>query len=184
MRLAVPTAEHGMLECMAGEWKGEEVILPSRSHPEGGRASGLVRNRLSLGGFVLLHEYRHERDGWEHFTGYGVITWNRAEECYVMHWFDSSGFPPAFFKGTIKDGVMVLETEREHTRVRLSWDFRRGSRYESRVWTSQDGSGWQPFAEAIYHRRDRKESGAGTLSEMEQLGIVANVLRRHSSAIW
>jgi hypothetical protein len=183
MRLAPPSTEHGLLERLTGNWEGEEVILPSPSAPEGGRALGRVRNRLSLGGFVLLHEYRHERDGWEDFTGHGIITWSRADGCYVMHWFDSSGSAPVFFNGTFRDGVMVLEALSAQTRIRLTWEFLEDSRYESRVETSTGGGYWQPCAEATYFRREPRNRAAGIPEQMDRLGIVANVLGRLPGAL-
>ena len=154
MDLPKPTIEHQKLQRLVGEWFGDEFIHPSPMDPKGGKAAGHIRNRYALDGFVLFHDYEQERNSRPVFRGHGVITWNQAEQCYFMYWFHSSGLPPSFFKGTLINDIMILNTEDTKTKVRISWNFQRDRQYASRIETSQDGEEWSIFVNGTYIRKD------------------------------
>lgn len=155
MDMPKPTDAHMRLQRIAGNWIGEEKIHPSPWDPHGGTAIGSVHNRVALDGFVVVQDYAHERDGRVVFRGHGVFTWNEAEQCYVLYWFDSMGVPPNIFKGHFENDVLTMTSKDLQGHSRVLFDFTRDGRYTYRMEVSQDGNQWYLFTEASY---DKKES--------------------------
>lgn len=91
MNMPQPAEGHRKLARLAGRWKGEERVHPSPWDPTGGPATGFVENRLALSDFVVIQDYRQERNGAVSFTGHGVFAYNPASNLYTMHWWDNMG---------------------------------------------------------------------------------------------
>src|SRR2546423_14527092 len=72
-----PLEEHRRLAAFAGEWRGEEMVHPSR-WTEGGPATSHVTARIPLNGFYLIYASRQMSDGQEIFSTHGVLTYARA----------------------------------------------------------------------------------------------------------
>ena len=66
--------EHRKLAAFAGEWRGEEVVYPSR-WTAGGPATSHVAARIDLNGFYLIQDARQMRDGKETFATHGVFAY-------------------------------------------------------------------------------------------------------------
>jgi hypothetical protein len=152
MELPRPTAEHERLARLAGDWEGDERILPTPFDPEGGPAHGTWRNRMALGGFSLIAEYEQRRGGAVNFEGHGVYGWDGGR--YTLHWFDSTGIAQGERASGAWEGdrlTLVHETAHagygRHVYVVGDGTFRFGLEH------SQDGSAWLPFLEGEYRRR-------------------------------
>src|SRR6195256_2252279 len=92
-RLAAPPPleEQSQFAAFAGEWSGEEVVLPSR-WTAGGPATSHVAARMDLNGFYLIQDSRQMRDGNETFATHGVFTYDRDDRHYKLFWHDSLGY--------------------------------------------------------------------------------------------
>ncbi len=99
MTMPKPTEAHRKLARLAGEWTGNEQLSPSPWDPQGGTAIGRCHNRLVADGFVLAHDYEQERGGAVNFHGHGVFSYDRSEQSYKLHWWDSMGLGINVFKG-------------------------------------------------------------------------------------
>ncbi len=94
MEMPKPTEAHRRLERLVGAWTGQERLHPSPWDPSGGPAVGHVENRAALDGFAVIHDYEQERNGTVTYRGHGIYTWDSTRRQYMMHWWDSMGFPP------------------------------------------------------------------------------------------
>jgi hypothetical protein len=80
----------------------------SHGHAEAVSWPPLARDRLSLGGFVLLTDYEQERHAAIAFAGHGVYTYDPKEDRYSLHWFDCIGSPPEVFAGGFDGDVLTV----------------------------------------------------------------------------
>jgi hypothetical protein len=147
------TDHHRKLEAFAGRWSGEETIHPSPWDPKGGKARGIINARLDLGGFFLIEDYLQERDGRTAYRGHGVIGWNAADKCYVMHWFDSMGdVGPQPARGTLQGDTLAFQHDNPANRSRYVYRFLGPGRIGFKIENSSDGREWNTFIEAVYVR--------------------------------
>jgi hypothetical protein len=154
MVMPKPVEAHKRLHRIAGNWVGEEKVHPSPWDPKGGTAIGRVHNRIALDGFVVVQDYEQERSGRVTFRGHGIFTWDEAEQCYALYWFDSMGVPPNIFKGSFENHILTLTTKDAQGHVRTVFDFTQERRYQFRMEVSQNGEQWHTFTEGTYERRD------------------------------
>lgn len=153
MEMPKPTDAHRTLAKLVGSWKGEEVMHPSPWDPKGGKSTGWVENRSSLGGFVVLHDYRQERDGKVEFEGLGVFWWDREKKSYALHWFDSMGTAPNEFRGHFEGDVLTMTSPNPIAgQSRASFDFSEPGKYSFEMAVSQDGERWIPMMEGVYEK--------------------------------
>lgn len=152
MDMPQPTEHHRKLEKLAGTWRGEEKLHPSPWDPQGGMAEGRVVNRIALDGFILVQDWEQARGGMITFRGFGVLTYDVGERCYVMHWWDSMGMAPNVFRGNFEGDVLSLACETPMGRNRAVWDFDKPGSYTFRLEMSQDGQQWATFMEGGYVR--------------------------------
>ena len=154
MEMPKPTEAHRKLEKLVGSWHGEETMHPSPWDPEGGVAQGQSEACLALDGFAVVVDYEQERDGVVSFTGHAVYTYDVAESCYVLHWFDCMGVPPNVFKGEFEGDVLTLTT-RDSTRLsRIIADYSEDGLLRSAMEMSPDGENWSTLFEGEYRRSD------------------------------
>jgi hypothetical protein len=160
MQTLQPNEAHRKLEKLAGDWIGKERIHPSPFDPQGGEAVGRVHNRVALDGFVIVQDYEQERGGKVNFRGHGVFSWDAAEQCYMMHWWDSMGMPLNLFRGEFEGDVLTLDCRLpaddelgRHSQSRAVFDFTAADRYRFRMEVSPNGKQWFPFMEAEYQRQ-------------------------------
>lgn len=144
---------HEVLARLAGDWRGEERLHPSPWDPEGGTATATIENRVALGGFAVVQDYRQTRDGRADFLGHGVFSWDDARAEYVLHWWDSMGMPPNEFRGPFSAGVFTLVHNAPQMKSRAVFDCSQPGRYRFRMDISMDGRSWQNFMEGEYSRR-------------------------------
>lgn len=153
MEMPKPTAEHQQLAKLAGNWVGEESILPSPWDPKGGKATGRMQARMDLGGFYLIADYQQERNGQENFRGHGVYGWDPRGKCYTLHWFDCSGIEhgaPAL--GSWEGDTLTLQHDLRHLGYsRYVYNVGDGE-YRMRIENSPDGKQWTTFLDAVYRR--------------------------------
>jgi hypothetical protein len=147
MEMPKPTEAHKKFALMAGRWTGEECISPSPWDPKGGTAKSRSDNRVALNGFVLLHDYEQERNGAVTFRGHGVLSFDSPQQCYVMHWWDSTGSPVNEFKGKFDGPVLEMTSSGPQGLNRVLWDFSRAGRYRFKMDVSPDGKQWMTFME-------------------------------------
>jgi hypothetical protein len=152
MEMPRPTAEHRVLERLAGEWIGTETLHPSPFDPGGGTAVGRVVNRPSLDGFALVQDYEQERGGRVTFRGHGVFRYDVEAREYVLHWFDSTGMRPDTFRGGFHEDTLTLTTQGPMGHIRASWNLRDADAIVYRMHVSGDGTSWEPFMEGTYTR--------------------------------
>ena len=156
MEMPKPSDEHIKLQRLVGDWKGSERLHPSPWDPKGGEAVARANNRSALDGFAVIQDYEQQRGGKVNFRGHGIFTWNAAEKCHILYWFDSLGFPPEIFKGGFNGSVLTLTSRNERGYTRGIWDFSNQNSYAYRMEVSPDGVKWQLFVEGTYTK------GAGT----------------------
>ena len=152
MHMPKPTEHHAKLEMLAGQWQGTETMHPSQWAPEGGTAIGRNDIRLALSGFASITDYEQEREGVITFRGHGVMTYDAAEACYVLHWFDDMGSPPEVFKGTFEGDVLTIAHGGPGMHVRMTSDFSTEGEMKARMEMSQDGTAWKVLFDALYRR--------------------------------
>ena len=152
MEMPKPTDAHKKLERLAGKWKGEEKMYPSPWDPAGGMAVARVNNRPALDGFTVVQDYEQERNGAVTFRGHGVFSYDTAQQCYVLHWWDTMGMPPNQFKGTIDGNILTLTDKNPRGLSRAVFDLRQEGKYNFKMEVSQDGKQWMTFVEGNYNR--------------------------------
>ncbi len=152
MEMPKPTDAHKKLARLVGTWTGEEKMHPSPWDPKGGTAMGKITNRLALGGFAVIQEYRQERGGQTTFEGHGVFSYDAARQDYLLHWFDSMGTPPNEFRGRFEGQVLTLFSESPQGRSRAIFDLGGDGTYTFKMDMSPDGRQWQTLMEGGYRK--------------------------------
>lgn len=150
MEMPSPTAAHKQLDRLIGTWVGEETISPSPFDPQGGTATARVVNRGGLAGFVVIHDYEQRRGGAVSLSGHGVFSWDAAQQCHVMHWFDSMGGPPLRLTGQFAGDTLTLSNFDGEMYTQVSFDVGQPNGYRFKMEVSQDGASWSPFMEGSY----------------------------------
>jgi hypothetical protein len=152
-------AEH-RLEKLAGHWIGKERIHSSPLNPQGGEATGRVHNRIVLDGALLVQDYEQEQEGKVRFRGHGVLSWDAAERCYLMHWWDSVAPRVNVFRGEFAGEVLALDSQLpaeyevgRHGKSRAVFQFTAADRYQFRMEVSPDGNQWFTFIGGEYQRQ-------------------------------
>jgi hypothetical protein len=106
------------LSALAGDWIGDEQIATTR-WGQGGPALGYIDARPTLGGRVLVQDYREERDGTTSLQVHAVFVAGPEHDQYSLYWFDSYGFAPAVPAPGLWDGqrlTFVRSSSRGQTR--------------------------------------------------------------------
>ena len=143
---------HAVLKKFVGTWQGEEKISPSEWTPEGTVALGLIKNQIALNGFVLIQDLAQWRDGEVVYRAHNLFRWDEGEQHYVLHWFDSVGFPPNELRGQYEDGLLTFVGQDPGGHSRLVYDLSEPDQYAFQMAASPDGESWQTLTEAVYHR--------------------------------
>lgn len=151
MEMPKPSDGHRALEKLSGNWEGEETMHPSQWDPKGGTATGRNRNRIALGGFALINDYEQEREGVITFSGHGVMTYDREQDLYSFHWFDSMGSPLEVFTGRFEGDVLKMSHGGPMHEL-FTWDLSEPDTMVSSMDMSPDGSSWNRFLDATYRK--------------------------------
>lgn len=154
MQMPRPTDAHKKLERLVGHWTGNESIAPSPMDPQGGPATGRAHNRAALDGFAVIQDYEQERNGKVSFRGHGVFRFDSMQNDYVMHWFDSFGFPPSDYRGQFHGDILTLIATIPMGQSRATFDLSTPNKYVFKMDVSQDGQTWHPFMQGHYTRKD------------------------------
>ncbi|MGO4571919.1 DUF1579 family protein [Microvirga sp. 2TAF3] len=149
-----PGAEHQRLQALAGAWIGDEV-LSDTPWMKGGKATGFVETRMTLGGFVLDQDYRQERDGGETLRARGLFTFDSDRGEYRLFWFDDLGFAPADpAGGSWEGGTLTVLRKSPRAIARHAFAIRSAQEYELAIENSWDGGAtWMPVLTGLYRRR-------------------------------
>jgi hypothetical protein len=153
-RLAAPSPleEHRRLAVFAGEWRGEEVVYPSRWN-EGGPASSHVVARMALNGFYLIQDSQQMRDGQESFASHGVFTYDRDDRHYKLFWHDSLGYyAPAPASGGWTGKVLTLVRGSLRGNARHVYEVVDDNSFTMKIQFSPDAEGWNDVLTGIYKR--------------------------------
>jgi len=151
-----PGPEHARLALLAGDWIGEETIVPTPFDGISGNAIGHVHARMALDGFYLVTDYSQERHGGVPFQGHGVWSWDAGRRAYAMHWFDSTGVDHgAPFRGTWDGNRLVLVHDAPGLRQSRHAYVVGDGEYELRMEVSVDGARWTTFLIGHYRRAPR-----------------------------
>ena len=149
MQMPKPGAPHQQLAKLAGNWVGEEKMMPSPWEPKGCTATGRVKNAVAIDGFVVIQDYEQSRDGKVAFRGHGIFSWNDAKKCNELVWTDSMGGTLQVFAGNWKGDVLEMSNEGPQGNTRCSFDVN-GSAYKFLISASQNNKNWQPMMEGKY----------------------------------
>jgi hypothetical protein len=146
----IPLTElHRSLHRLNGSWRGEEKIAPSPWDPAGATAHAQIRNRVALGGLVVIQEYDQTRAGAVVFQGHGVFSVNGPE--VVLDWWDNWSATPRQFRGAVEGDVLTLLSRDPKGQARASW--RIGpTEYLYALEVSSDGDVWTRYIEATYQK--------------------------------
>lgn len=148
-----PTEAHKKLERLAGNWSGEETMMPSPWDPKGGKATAKISSRVALSGFVVVGDYEQHRDSVCTFQGHSVWTWNAQDACYQLYWWDSIGVPVNIFKGNFNGDTLTMTCVDHQGHSRLTYQFTGPSSLRSTMEMSQDGKNWMKLFEGAYERQ-------------------------------
>ena len=102
----------------------------------------------------MIQEYEQERNGAVSFRGHGVFTWDATLPRYVMHWWDSMGFPPNVFLGNFKGDVLTLTYESAQQHHRVIFDLSKANEYSFRMDIPGGGNDWKTFMEGTYAEQE------------------------------
>ena len=153
MEMPKLTEQHDQLARLAGQWRGEETMLPSPWCPEEMQATSTTNARMELDGFFLITDHKQERDGQVSFRGHGVMGWDPRKKQFTMHWFDIMGGdpgPPAM--GTWEGDRLVFQHQHHMGHSRYTYEFSGDDTYTFQLENSQDGENWQLFIKSTHRR--------------------------------
>lgn len=148
------TGVQRQLARLVGTWIGEEQMFPSPWIPEGGTATGKVRNTSGLDGRIVVQEYRQERDGTVTFQGHGVFAHDPVKGKVVMHWFDSMGPTPNIYEGDFDGDVLTMTMQMSKGWSRSRFELGSADDYTFGMDASGDGTNWSPMMKGSYRREE------------------------------
>ena len=139
MEMPKPTAEHRRLQILAGDWAGEEKLMPSPWGP-GGSAMGRSQCRLDLDGFYVIQDYAQEKDGRTIFSGHGIFGYDTVSKDYCWFWIDSMGtMPAAPSRGQWEGDTLTFHSKSPQGQGRYVFRFEGERAYHFRIENSFDG---------------------------------------------
>ena len=147
--------EHRRLKALAGDWVGEETILPSPWDPKGGPAKGRAESRVAMDGFYVVTDYEQERGGRVGYRGHGVFGFDPKEQRWFMSWADSmGGMAPVPVWGTWKGDTLTFEAANPGCgHSRYVYRFVKDGEYTFAIQNSADGSTWSTFMDGKFRRK-------------------------------
>lgn len=153
MEMPKPTVAHQKLERIAGNWTGEEKMLPSPWDPKGGTATAKITSQLALSGFVVTGDYQQIREGTCTFEGHSVWMYDPAQSAFLLYWWDSMGQLPNIFKGNFDGDTLTMTCVDHQGHSRLTWTYTSTTSMRSKMEMSQDGQRWMTLFEGSYTRQ-------------------------------
>lgn len=151
MEMPKPGAAHQQLAKLAGNWSGEEKLMPSPWDPKGGIAKATVVNRVACDGWIVVQDYEQKRDGQVSFRGHGVFSVDPAKNHVVLHWFDSMGAGTNVFTGNWKGDVLAMTGPSSGGTGRVTFDVTGGT-YKFAMDVSPDSKKWETFMTGSYRK--------------------------------
>jgi hypothetical protein len=143
-----PGAPHQTLSRLAGDWVGDETMMPSAYSPQKQQRTCTIRAR-TFEGFFVVSDYEQRMGAEVTFRGHGVYSWDPQRERYRMHWFDSMGGAGGIADGTLDGDVLTFENTSPQGRHRYRYAFAKDhTRFEMSM--SPDGKTWHLLMEGRY----------------------------------
>jgi hypothetical protein len=152
MDMPKPGAAHKLLERIAGTWTGEETMMPSPWDPKGCKTTAKIVSRVALSGFAVVGDYQQFREGKLTFEGHSVWTYDAAQSCYLLHWWDSMGQAVNLFKGNFNGDTLTMNCTDQQGETRLTYVYSGSTSLRSKMEMSQDGKNWMTLFEGTYTR--------------------------------
>ena len=154
MDMPKPTAQHRRLQLLAGEWVGEEKLMPSPWGP-GGNAVGRSSCRLDLDGFYVIQDYVQQKDGKTAFAGHGIFGYDTVSNDYCWYWIDSMGTVPAApSRGQWEGDTLTFHSKGPQGQGRYVYRFEGERTYHFRIENSFDaGKTFVTFMEGTYRKK-------------------------------
>ena len=153
MDMPTPNELHEKLTCLVGSWSGVEQLHPSQWLPQGDEANSTAIMRVDLNGFVVICDYRQERNGRTTFAGHGVYTIDPATSEVVLHWFDSMGGQLEQFRGNWDGDVLTIQGMTAMGHMRLRYDCSDPNVLKNSAEMSPDGENWSRMFDGHLTRR-------------------------------
>jgi hypothetical protein len=148
-----PGPEHERLARLAGQWSGEEKMMPSAALPQAQSLVAKVNARM-LDGLYLVVDYEQEHQGTVVYRGHGVLGYDVATGTYTQHWFDARGGNTGQPARGLWEGDTLRLTLEPTDRPGWRHLYVLGdSGYRMRIETSSDGHAWAPFLDGKYRKR-------------------------------
>jgi uncharacterized protein DUF1579 len=141
------------LTLLAGNWKGEETIAPSKWGP-GGEAVATVSARIDLNQRALIQDYSADRDGKRWLAAHAVFLFDAPSRTYNLFWFDSLGFTPTQpAPGQWTGEGLIFTRASPRGQTRHLYTFADNDGYRLRLESSFDGgASWILVMDGTYSR--------------------------------
>lgn len=149
-----PGPGHQKLHVFAGQWQGDEKMLPSPYGP-GGNAVGKSTSRVDIDGFFVISDYVQEQAGNIAYRGHGVYGYDPQSDEYTWYWVDSMGMPSSVSRGRWIGDTLTFESAHPGGgggRYVYRWEG--NDKHHFKIENTFDGGQtWNPFMEATYLRK-------------------------------
>ena len=147
--MPAPGPAHEVLRRMCGEFLGDETMLPSPFSPEASKRTSTMKIRM-LEGFFAVSQYEQYSGDAVTFRGHGVYSWDPANACYKMYWFDSMGGAGGVADGHVEANVLTFRNTSRMGHHRYRYTFGDGGTMTFEMAMSQDGESWQTLMDGRY----------------------------------
>lgn len=82
-----------------------------------------------------------------------MFTFDAAQKCYVLHWWDSMGVAANVFKGDFNGNTLQMLCHDAQGHSRTTWEFPDADHYRFLMEMSQDGQRWMTLMEGNNTRK-------------------------------
>jgi hypothetical protein len=148
--MPTPGVPHQKLAALAGDFVGEETMMPSTWCPEKQQRTCTIRSRV-FEGFFVVTDYE-QRSGEEvTFCGHGVYAWDPERDRYKMYWFDSMGGAGGVAEGGLDGNVLTFSNTSPMGHHRYRYTFEDDATLFEMAMSS-DGEDWKLLLEGRYRR--------------------------------
>jgi hypothetical protein len=153
MEMPKVTPHHEKLYAFAGEWDGDEKMMPSPMGP-GGPAKGKMVGRVDIDGFWVITDYVQTQNGAATYRGHGVYGYDAETGEYTWYWVDSMGMSSVPSRGKWVSDTLTFESSHPGGKGRYVYRWEGKDTHHFRIENSFDGGAtWVLFMEATYRRR-------------------------------
>jgi hypothetical protein len=160
MEMPKPGAGHEKLHVFAGEWDGDEVMMPSPMGA-GGPAKGRLSARVGIDGLFVIGDYEQSHDGVVGYRGHSVYGYDTQAGQWTWYWVDSMGMPSVPSRGTWEGDTLTFESTQGGGKTRFVYRWEGRDKHHFHIEGTFDGGAtWNKFMEGVYVR---KQLSSGTI---------------------